>query len=472
MGDTALVAAKLLIKVSDLIAKHSGKAFSTKKGQRTSELQDAGNELRERFGSDVLSQFIIKEIAINRKTSNQANAGQVNLANNSPRRHVTIIDSLKHPDEASLFQAVYGKMFYLFGVLCPEDIRIKRLIRSDSFTRQKAIAAIERDTSEDIKHGQQMLKILYHSDFFVNNYKDTPRLAERAITRFIELILGSISFTPTVDEYAMHAAQSSSLRSACLSRQVGAAIISKDGDLVATGRNDVPRSGGGLYTAEDGTEDYRCAMRSEQMCMSDTEKRKVSEEITELLRTRFKILNKDDLDNVYNDISSLPRLKGLIEFSRAIHAEMDAIINCARNGGPSLKGATLYCTTFPCHHCARHIVATGIVKVVYIEPYEKSLAKILHSDSLQTDIECNVHQDKVCIVPFEGVSPKQYMQLFKVEERKIDGKMKSQALSQSKPAVPKFLNTYVEFEAKVVEYLAQSQPVNPPCQPGENNPCH
>jgi len=42
----------------------------------------------------------------------------------------------------------------------------------------------------------------------------------------------------------------------------------------------------------------------------------------------------------------------------------------------------------------------------------------------------------------------------------------------SKPAVPKFLNTYVEFEAKVVEYLAQSQPVNPPCQPGENNPCH
>jgi deoxycytidylate deaminase len=31
--------------------------------------------------------------------------------------------------------------------------------------------------------------------------------------------------------------------------------------------------------------------------------------------------------------------------------------------------------SFPCHMCARHIIATGLREVVYIEPYPKSVAK-------------------------------------------------------------------------------------------------
>lgn len=57
-----------------------------------------------------------------------------------------------------------------------------------------------------------------------------------------------------------------------------------------------------------------------------------------------------------------------------MHAEMFAITDAARRG-LSVRDATLYCTTFPCHMCARHIIASGIRKVVYIEPYPKSMAK-------------------------------------------------------------------------------------------------
>lgn len=49
---------------------------------------------------------------------------------------------------------------------------------------------------------------------------------------------------------------------------------------------------------------------------------------------------------------------------RAIHSEVQAICNCAKNGIPT-EGATIYVTRYPCESCARQIVAAGISKVVY-----------------------------------------------------------------------------------------------------------
>ena len=74
----------------------------------------------------------------------------------------------------------------------------------------------------------------------------------------------------------------------------------------------------------------------------------------------------------------------LLEFGRIIHAEMSAISDAARKG-VAIQGATLYSTTFPCHLCAKHIVASGIKRVVYLEPYPKSYANALHGDSIEVD---------------------------------------------------------------------------------------
>jgi deoxycytidylate deaminase len=76
------------------------------------------------------------------------------------------------------------------------------------------------------------------------------------------------------------------------------------------------------------------------------------------------------------------QLMDALEYGRAVHAEMSALCDAARCGC-SVKGAILYCTTFPCHMCAKHIVAAGIAKVVFLEPYPKSLAFDLHADSIQ-----------------------------------------------------------------------------------------
>ena len=91
----------------------------------------------------------------------------------------------------------------------------------------------------------------------------------------------------------------------------------------------------------------------------------------------------------------------LTEYGRVVHAEMLAITDAARLGR-SVKGATLYCTTFPCHNCTKHLLASGIKRVVYMEPYPKSRAKDLHPDEIELEVEV---EGKVGFIPFMGSRP-------------------------------------------------------------------
>ena len=95
---------------------------------------------------------------------------------------------------------------------------------------------------------------------------------------------------------------------------------------------------------------------------------------------------------------------------------MSAITDAARRG-VALKGTTLYCTAFPCHGCARHIVSSGIRRVVYIEPYAKSLVKTLYDDSIAVDEWCE-SEPRVQFEPFIGVAPRRYLDFFEMGIRK------------------------------------------------------
>src|SRR4029079_6724950 len=77
-------------------------------------------------------------------------------------------------------------------------------------------------------------------------------------------------------------------------------------------------------------------------------------------------------------------IKDIIEFGRMVHAEMNALADAARFRRSTI-GATLYCTTMPCHMCAKLIIAAGIDRVVYVHPYNKSLVAELFEDSVAVD---------------------------------------------------------------------------------------
>lgn len=61
------------------------------------------------------------------------------------------------------------------------------------------------------------------------------------------------------------------------------------------------------------------------------------------------------------------------EICRAVHAEQNAIIQCAIYG-ISTVGATLYCNFFPCTICTKMILAAKISRCVYTDHYPSMLS--------------------------------------------------------------------------------------------------
>jgi deoxycytidylate deaminase len=110
-------------------------------------------------------------------------------------------------------------------------------------------------------------------------------------------------------------------------------------------------------------------------------------------------------------------IQDITEYGRVVHAEMTALLTCARNG-VSCCNATLYVTTFPCHNCAKHIIAAGIERVVYVEPYPKSKALNFHSDSAVGGFasEKNENDNRVIFEPFVGVGPRRFFDLFSMKQ--------------------------------------------------------
>jgi cytidine deaminase len=144
------------------------------------------------------------------------------------------------------------------------------------------------------------------------------------------------------------------------------------------------------------------------------------------------------------------RVMNLLEFGRSVHAEMAALMSAARLG-VSVYDATLFCTTFPCHMCARHIVASGIKRVVYVEPYPKSKARQLHQDSISVD-PSTPSIDHVNFVPFEGIAPRQYQDIFDARDSRKDneGRAIDWRSLGPKPRFLRFKNTYIDIETVIV----------------------
>jgi hypothetical protein len=110
----------------------------------------------------------------------------------------------------------------------------------------------------------------------------------------------------------------------------------------------------------------------------------------------------------------------VIEYVRAVHSEMAAITDAARRG-VAIDDCTIYTTTFPCHHRARHILSAGVARVVFISPYAKSLALALHSDAL---VVGRAVDSKVPFEPFIGIGPRRFGALFVFGKRADkDGKL-------------------------------------------------
>ncbi len=229
--------------------------------------------------------------------------------------------------------------------------------------------------------------------------------------------------------------------------------------MVALGSNEVPRAGGGVYGGHDEGDDdlshrdHRCVYRPEKYCSNSREQRRIVDELVSELKAAG-VLETGRADEAQT-ILARSRIGGLLEFSRAVHAEMDALLSLARRGLEAV-GTRVFVTTFPCHYCARHLVAAGVDEVQYIEPYPKSKALELHMDSIAVRSagweapSCG--GSKVLFRPFVGVAPRLYARVFtKIRELKNDDGNYEVASPEWAEPVHLGRVSYVELEARLSE---------------------
>lgn len=363
---------------------------------RIKNYMDLGNKIREESGD---ASILMKGVAANILSRRDS------IEDPSPRgKYAYIIKSIKHPKEADYLKQVYGDGFHLIGVTSELDKRLDFLTDVKSMSRENAQELIDRDSNESLRElGQHTQDAFQNSDYFINVTNNTDEI-KNTVFRLIDLLFGEPFITPTFDEYAMFMAYSASLRSADLSRQIGA-VVTKNDEILSTGVNDCPRFGGGLYWQihdnnsyydVDNGRDYKVGYDSNKI------------EQTKLIES---ILDRLSLEKNEENIQNIKKagIGSLTEYGRVVHAEMEALMACARNNISS-KGSTMYMTTFPCHNCAKHIIAAGVEKVVYIEPYPKSKALDFYPVEIST--KPDDYKNKLVFVPFSGVGPRRYIDLF------------------------------------------------------------
>lgn len=431
------------IRVSkDIMEKLSNytEPASTSQYDRITNLMDVGNRARESSkNSGILALGVAEEIRKRRKPTNA--------------RMAYIVNSIKHPEEVKLLREIYGQGFYLIGVFSDTNSRTRYLTSELRLTPDQAKSIIDKDGDDYIgSHGQHTSDTYHLSDFFIE--ADYNRLkVKESIFRFLDIIFGHPYKTPLFGEFAMFMAFTSSLRSADLSRQVGA-VITSGKEIIATGANDIPKYGGGLYWPRFDGEGYSDFLHGRDYTRGEdsniVERKKIIDEILHNAKDR-----NIDVDTLH-EILVQSRLKDLIEFGRVVHAEMEALMMCARNGISPMK-SVLYCTTFPCHNCAKHIVAAGVDRVVFIEPYPKSKALDFHSESIKLGFKPKENAEKaVYFQPFIGIGPRKFFDLFSlnlgsgrtIKRKKADGTTVDWNPQTANPKIQLFSINYIDREQK------------------------
>ena len=425
---------------------------------RVRSLQQIGDKLRAACGMSYLAAKAVEKIAERRDVEG---FGQTASGQAVPKklRQVHIIDSIKHPEELRLLRSTYGEIFWLVGVFAPLSIRERRLEFQQHLDKAQIGEIIDHDYTEEEDHGQKVRDVFYQADFFVRNDQENTFRLKQTLERFLEILFGGLVHTPTLDESSMYAAYAEAAKSACLSRQVGVAVVSPSGELIGLGRNDVPKVKGGLYSEDDGERDHRCYAWQDKRCHNDKKKEELYQQIYERLLKADLLSQGASVERIKKEIRGTD-VRSLIEYSRAVHAEMDAIISVARTHKAGLLGGTLYSTTFPCHSCARHIVASGIARVLFIEPYPKSLATELHSDAVSEN-EAD-EGSKVLFLQFSGIAPKNILKLFKLPSARLtrksdDGKLQKFDKKAAAPVVAVSLDDYSTHERWVIAELMENE---------------
>lgn len=389
-------------------------------------LQDFGDNIRKNGNPfNNAGEIVTDSVFSLAKEANKIIKFFRNRSDKSERIHHFAIECFRNPYEIDYFRYRYYE-FYLISLFSGEKARQER----EGFSAKRD----ERDRGERVKlkeiHKQNVSRCVYFSDIAINN-DSTKEDFYKKLLKYYALIISPGCITPTTQEVFMNQAYSLSLKSSCISHQVGAVIIGKNGYVVGAGWNDVGEGqiGCGYRQLIDiksldndvlpidplEEQDFRKSLLStdyrddDSFCYKDEySSYKLKEKIESFMKDRKNLLDSLGTDAEKRELleewlSEDLKIKRL-EYCRALHAEENALLQSAKIGGMGVMGGTIYTTFFPCELCAKKIYQSGIKEIIYTEPYPES-------------ISCNVFLKdgirKIQLTQFEGVKSHSYFRLYK-----------------------------------------------------------
>lgn len=318
-------------------------------------------------------------------------------------RRYFVIDAFRNPYEVEYFKRRYNE-FYLFAVSKSWESRNQALLRL-GFTQQQ----IDNDV-KDRQEGfasQNIEGCIAKADIFMECRKRSSKEFFRYhIIKCLALYQKPGCIQPNIDERSMQVAVTARQMSGCISRQVGAVVCDHDAYILGVGWNDPPfgqipcslREGGDLINDK----------RPEIFSEFEKSKRFTShiksnlpnstpfcfrEQLSEL-ETKEKQAKDPNLRKYHKHKRA--------EYTRALHAEENALFQATKNTGSFKNSATLYSTSSTCALCAKKAYQLGIKRIVYIEEYPG----IALEQTIRTGFR-NIQLDK-----FEGIGGSAYFRLF------------------------------------------------------------
>lgn len=359
------------------------------------------------------------------------------------KNNLFIIESFRNPSEVYFFRNRYSR-FYLISI--EADYEKRKNSRYFSQDRE----AFDRGASGNKEtYVQQVSQCVRLSDIAIYNKEFNTDYLIKEFLRYLALIMQPGCIPPKMTELLMHEAYSVSLRSNCISRQVGAIITNVEGYVLSAGWNDVGSGqlGCGLLIKSDfESDEATCGIwkelidelrnngvlddidDSDSFCFKDRiSQNKIIQKVLKLedqFIAEIPEQSEENLDLIeqvkkqaFKEIKTKLNVKRL-EYARALHAEENALIQLARNGSQGVYGGTIYTTTFPCELCSKKIYQAGLRKIVYTEPYPDAESIRFLNDGTRY----------LQLIPFEGVKSFSFFKLFKANaDKKERQKLKTRS---------------------------------------------
>jgi deoxycytidylate deaminase len=406
-------------KYLEIVAELTKKIKQELNDNAGSILQNMGDNIRKngnpfddkskKLGMDKSSLFALSEHA-NTVIKYFRDTSRISGKQKSEKPDLFVIESFRNPAEVQFFRSRYYE-FYLFSIYATKELRLQRCLDKGDKLND------ERDTRDSGERNQinelykqnvsscvRMSDIAINNEYYGKNNKDKNNAKNNFYSKLLHyyaLIRMPGCRKPNTDEEFMTQAYTLSLRSSCISRQVGA-VITKDGSIIGGGWNDVAKNQVGC--GDMVRKDYEQIMSNAMPFVPVKEVDDVVKIILEGDDERafcFKDVYTKYKENKLNIKEYKSAIKGL-QYCRALHAEENAIIQVSKLGGISIINATLYTTSFPCELCAKKIYQAGISRVVYTEPYPSVSEVIINSGFRFIKLD-----------QFEGVKPHSFYRLFK-----------------------------------------------------------